>query len=231
MRILAQPLTCLVVSGALAAAAFAPGRTAPPSLKADEGAKRSLEARTIAQPCPVWVIGSYDGAGRPNVMTAAWSGICCSRPPCIAVSLRAATYTHGNITASRAFTVNVPSERYAKEAAYFGNVSGRDTDKFAATGLTPVRGDSVAAPYVKEFPLVIECRLLKTIELGLHTMFVGEIVSVKADEAVLNASGAPDISKLRPVLFAPGNDDFYGVGASIGSIRELAESVKKQPAR
>jgi flavin reductase (DIM6/NTAB) family NADH-FMN oxidoreductase RutF len=191
------------------------------------GGKRSLGARTLAQPCPVWVIGSYDKSGAPNVMTASWTGICCSRPPCIAVSLRSATYTHGNISANGAFTVNVPSERYAREAAYFGSVSGRDTDKFAATGLTPVPGDSVSAPYVEEFPLVIECRLLRTIELGLHTMFIGEIVSVKADEAVLGEDGTPDIEKLRPILFAPGNDDFFAVGGSIGSTRELAGEVKR----
>ena len=59
-------------------------------------------------------------------------------------------------------------------------------DKFAATGLTPAKSDLVDAPYVKEFPLVIECKVLKIVEIGLHTEFIGEIVDVKADSDVLN---------------------------------------------
>ena len=58
---------------------------------------KSLGARTLLYPTPVVVVGTYDKDGKPNVMTAAWVGVCCSRPPSIAVSLREATYTHGNI--------------------------------------------------------------------------------------------------------------------------------------
>ena len=85
-------------------------------------------------------------------MTAAWGGICCSDPPSIAISLRKATYTYGNLMARRAFTVNVPAESQVQAADYFGVVSGRDTDKFAATGLTPTRSEHVDAPYIEEFP-------------------------------------------------------------------------------
>jgi flavin reductase (DIM6/NTAB) family NADH-FMN oxidoreductase RutF len=53
---------------------------------------------------PVWVIGSYDKAGKANMMTAAWVGVCCSKPPCLAVSLRQATYTYHNILERKAFT-------------------------------------------------------------------------------------------------------------------------------
>jgi len=187
----------------------------------------SLGAKTLAQPCPVWVIGSYDKAGKPNVMTASWAAICCSQPPMVTVSLRKATYTYGSIMESKAFTVNIPSEQLAAAAAYFGSVSGRDVDKFAASGLTPVKSALVNAPYVKEFPLVLECKLVKTEELGLHTMFIGEIVDVKAAASILDAKGMPDVTKLKPFLFAPGNADFYGVGASIGSAQELGKSVKK----
>jgi flavin reductase (DIM6/NTAB) family NADH-FMN oxidoreductase RutF len=191
------------------------------------GAMKSLGAKTLAQPCPVWVIGSYDAAGKPNVMTASWASICCSQPPMVTVSLRKATYTYGSIIASNAFTVNIPSEEFVKEAAYFGSVSGRDVDKFAASGLTPVKSTLVNAPYVKEFPLVLECRLVKTIELGLHTMFIGEIVDVKAAESILGADGMPDVTKLKPFVFAPGNADFYRIGASIGSGQEEAKEQKK----
>ncbi len=194
---------------------------------AEGGAMKSLGAKTIAQPCPVWVIGSYDAAGKPNVMTASWAAICCSQPPMVTVSLRKATYTYGSIMESEAFTVNVPSEDFVNEAAYFGSVSGREVDKFAASGLTAVKSELVNAPYVKEFPLVLECKLVKTVELGLHTMFIGEIVDVKAAGTVLGANGMPDVAKLKPIVFAPGNADFFGIGASLGSGKEPEKGPKK----
>ena len=78
--------------------------------------KKSLGAKPFAYPTPVFVVGTYDPNGKPNVMTASWGGICCSQPPCVAVSLRKATYTHGNIVARRAFTISIPSERHVKKA-------------------------------------------------------------------------------------------------------------------
>ncbi len=178
--------------------------------------KKSLGAKTIVYPTPVLVVGTYDADGIPNVMTAAWGGVCCSVPPCIAVSLREATYSHGNIVRRKAFTVNVPSERHVKEADYFGIVSGKVEDKFAVSGLTPLRSDLVDAPYIAEFPLVLECRLAQTIELGLHTQFVGEILDVKADESVLNQAGLPDIRKLLPIIFAPETRTYHAVGRDLG---------------
>ena len=56
--------------------------------------KRSLGAKTLIVPTPTWIVGSYDKHGKPNGMTAAWGGICCSDPPCVAVSLRKATYSY-----------------------------------------------------------------------------------------------------------------------------------------
>ena len=110
-------------------------------------------------------------------------------------------------------------------ADYFGLVSGRDTDKFAATGLTPVRSDLVDAPYVQEFPLVLECKVLHMFELGLHTQFVGEIRDVKADEEVLDGAGMPDILKVLPVIFSPGNREYYGVGALLGHAFAVGKEI------
>ncbi|HTX53966.1 MAG TPA: flavin reductase family protein [Candidatus Baltobacteraceae bacterium] len=177
--------------------------------------KRSLGAKTWVYPTPVFVVGTYDQRGRPNVMTASWGGICCSQPPCVAVSLRKATYSHGNIVARRAFTISLPSARQVSQADYFGTASGRDVDKFAATKLTPVRSERVDAPYVGEFPLVLECRLLHTFELGLHTQFVGEILDVKADEEVLRPDGHADVEKLQPLIFAPGVQEYFRIGPMI----------------
>ncbi|OGV78481.1 MAG: flavoredoxin [Lentisphaerae bacterium RIFOXYB12_FULL_65_16] len=187
--------------------------------------KKSMGAKTVLCPTPVLIVGTYDKAGKPNVMTCAWGGICCSKPPCVAVSLRKATYSYDNIVDRQAFTVSIPSEKYAKQADHFGIVSGRDEDKFAATGLTPVRSDLVDAPYVGEFPLILECKLLHTIELGLHTQFIGEIMDVKADEAVLDQDGSPDIEKVRPMIYATGNRTYHGIGSMQGKAFEIGREL------
>ncbi|HNT75412.1 MAG TPA: flavin reductase family protein [Anaerolineae bacterium] len=189
--------------------------------------KQSRGPKTIIFPSPVFIVGTYDEAGKPNLMAAAWGGICCSKPPCLSVSLRKATYTYGAIVARGAFTVNIASEQYVKEADYVGMVSGRDVDKFAATGLTPVRSELVDAPYVAEFPLVVECSLLHTLEIGLHTLFIGEIRDVKGEADVLDAEGKLDILKVKPLIFAPDGGGYYGVGPSLGSAFTIGNQLKK----
>ena len=184
----------------------------------------SLGADTIVPITPVWVVGTYDHEGKPNVMTAAWGGICCSKPPCVYVSLRKATYTYGNLMKRKAFTISFPSEAYVKEADYFGLVSGRDTDKFSATKLTPMKSDLVDAPYVKEFPMVLECKIIKVIEIGLHTEFIGEILDVKAQQNVLDENGKPDVGKVQPLICSLANMSYRRVGEQVG----LAFSVGKE---
>ena len=174
--------------------------------------KRSLGSKTLLFPTPVLMVGTYDRTGKPNLMTAAWGGICCSKPPCVAVSLRKATYTHGCIVERKAFTVGIASESMLVEADYCGIASGRDADKYAATGWTAVKSDLVDAPYAAESPVVLECRLLHTIEIGLYTQFIGEIIDVKADESVLNDKGLPDAAKVRAFSYDPGTRCYFATG-------------------
>ena len=189
--------------------------------------KKSLGAKTIVHPTPVFVIGTYDKEGNPNVMTASWAGICCSQPPCVAVALRKATYTYGNIVEKKAFTISIPGESHIKEADYFGMASGKSADKFAVTGLTPIKGGKVNAPYVDEFPLILECKLLHTIEIGLHTQFIGEVVDVKADESVLDKDGTTNIEKIKPFMFTPDKRKYYGVGKFLGDGFSIGKDFMK----
>lgn len=187
--------------------------------------KRSLGRKTLILPAPTWVVGTYDKEGRPNVMTAAWAGICCSKPPALCVSLREATYTYQAIIDREAFTVNVPSAEQAKIADYLGLASGRDIDKFAVAGLTAVKAEHVDAPIVQEFPLNLECSLIHTLTIGLHTLFVGEILDVKADESILNEKGRPSIEKLNPPIFSTGEAAYYAIGEAIGPAFEIGKGL------
>ena len=176
--------------------------------------KQSFGATTLIFPTPVWCVGSYDKDGKPNIMTISWGGICCSEPPCVTISLRKATYTYGSIMERKAYTLSVPSEQYAQEADYFGIASGRDVNKFQKTGLTPVRSERVDAPYVQEFPMILECQVIHHYEIGLHTHFVGEIHDVKVDESMIT-DGKPDIEKIRPFIYAPKIRKYHRIGEAI----------------
>jgi flavin reductase (DIM6/NTAB) family NADH-FMN oxidoreductase RutF len=191
--------------------------------------KKSLGAKTIIYPTPILIVGTYDAAGKPNVMTVAWGGICCSSPPCIAISLRKATYTYGNIVRQGAFTISIPSERHARFADYFGMVSGKKTDKFEASGLTPVQSTLVNAPYIQEFPFVLECKLIHQVEIGLHTQFIGEILDIKAEEDVLDDKGMLDIEKVRPFFYAPESNFYYCMGEFLGEAFSIGRDVKTKP--
>ena len=163
--------------------------------------KKALGPVTLAYPMPAFLVAAYDEEGKANIMTAAWGGICCSNPPCIAVSVRPERWTHKAIVARKAFTVCVPSAAQAAMVDFAGMVSGAREDKFSATGLTAVRSKVVDAPYVDECPLVLECELQATLELGSHTQFVGRILNVGIESDCLNESGQPDMYRIDPLLY------------------------------
>jgi flavin reductase (DIM6/NTAB) family NADH-FMN oxidoreductase RutF len=173
----------------------------------------------------VLIVGTYDSEKRPNLMTVAWGGICCSHPPCVSVSLRKATYSYGNIVRRRAFTVNIPTEQQVKEADYFGIASGRDENKFEKAGLTPVASDLVDAPYIGEFPFVLECKLLHTVEIGLHTAFIGEILDIKADDAVLGENGVPAMEKVKPIIYEPVNRRYFRIGNFLAKSHSVGREI------
>lgn len=187
--------------------------------------KKSLGAKALVFIAPTWIIGSYDKNGKPNGAAVAWGGIVCSKPPSVGISLRKATYSYGNIMDKKAFTVNVPSEKYIKEADYFGIVSGRNEDKFAKTKLTPVKSELVDAPYIKEFSLILECRVINTIEIGLHTQFIGEILDVKAEEGVLGKDNLPDIEKIKPIVYDPEASTYHGIGKYLGDAFSIGRTL------
>ena len=176
--------------------------------------KKTIGPKPQPMPAPVWLVGTYDSDDKANIMTASWAGVCCSKPPCITVSLRKATYTYDCIVARQAYTVSVPTVAQVKEADYAGIVSGRDVDKFAQAGLTAVGSSIVDAPYVSECPVVMECKLLQTVELGLHTMFVGQVIDTKIDEEAQLEDGSLDVDKAAPFAFLGGQ--YRALGAPIG---------------
>ena len=153
---------------------------------------QSLGAKTFILPTPVFLVCTYDHTGPPNIMTAAWGGICASQPPSIAVSIRKSRWTYNAILERKSFTINIPSRKLAAQSDFAGMHSGRDTDKFTALNLTPVPAEHVDAPGIAECPVIVELTLSHTLELGSHTQFIGEIMDVKVDSACMREDGLPD---------------------------------------
>ncbi len=188
--------------------------------------KKSTGPDTYLFPLPAVVVSTYDREGKPNMMTASWTGVVNSSPPMVSVSFRKATYSYNAIFETGAFTISIPSRKHMVEMDYVGTTSGKKENKFETTGLTPVKSDLVNAPYVKEFPLVLECKLVKHDNLGLHTMFIAEVVDIKIDEDCLLSTGKPDISAIDPIAYAHGEREYYTVGKYIGKANKVWSSSR-----
>ena len=191
--------------------------------------KKSIGPSTVLLPHPVVVVGTYDENDKPNIMAVSWTGICCSEPPCVGIALREATYTHGAVKKRQAFTVCIPSEKHVVEADYVGLASGREFDKFAKAKLTPVKSETVDAPYVEEFPLALECKLLHTLELGLHTLFVGQVIDIMAEEDVLTEKDLSDIDKVKPFVYAShGTMNYHSIGGELGRAFKIGRQISSK---
>jgi flavin reductase (DIM6/NTAB) family NADH-FMN oxidoreductase RutF len=83
----------------------------------------------------------------------------------------------------------------------------------------------VDAPYAEEFPVVLECRLLHTLEIGIHTQFIGEIVDVKADKTTLGDDGLPDILKIKPLVYDTAHKGYHAVGPLLGKAFSIGKKL------
>jgi flavin reductase (DIM6/NTAB) family NADH-FMN oxidoreductase RutF len=178
-------------------------------------AKIQLAATTALFPVPAVMISSRAADSKPNIVTVAWVGTVCSEPPMVAIGLRASRHSHDLISASGEFVVNIPRSDQVMPMDYCGLVSGRDQDKFAATGLTAVPASKLQfAPLIAECPVNLECQVRQVINLGSHDLFVGEVVAVQADESVLK-NNRIDPAAAEPVSYSGGR--YFGLGELIAA--------------
>jgi flavin reductase (DIM6/NTAB) family NADH-FMN oxidoreductase RutF len=185
--------------------------------------KRSIGPKTLAYPLPAYLIGSYDENRSPNVMTAAWGGVLCSDPPLLGFCARPTRMTYDGVLKHKAFTINFPSAKMAVQVDFAGLTSGRQVNKFALSGLTPIESPLVEAPYIEEAPVVTELKLFKYVELGTHTLFVGQIMDVRADISVINEDGSLDILKIDPIIYS--GVDYHRVGELLGKAFNIGKRL------
>jgi len=166
-------------------------------------------------PCPVVLVTCVDSTGKPNIITLAWAGTACSEPPMIGLGIRPTRYSHKLIENSKEFVVNIPTTKILKETDYCGMTSGKDIDKFSTTKLTPEPADKVKPPLIRECPVNIECILKNKLALGVHDLFLGEIVQVHIDQKVLDNKGNIDFTKADPFTYNQG--EYWSLHKKLGT--------------
>lgn len=185
--------------------------------------KQVWKPGTLLYPLPAVLVSCGDSE-RSNLMTAAWTGTVCTNPAMLYVSIRPERYSYGIIRERGEFTVNLTTAAMARATDYCGVKSGRDTDKWAGSGLHPVPGVGVACPAVEESPVSIECRLRQVIPLGSHDMFLAEVVDVLADGRYMDADGRFDLAKAGLMNYSHGH--YYCQGRPLG---HFGFSVRRKP--
>ncbi len=183
---------------------------------------------TMIAPLPPALISCGD-MNKPNVMTAAWTGIICSDPVITYVSIRPSRYSHELISKNKEFVINIPTCKIAEAVDTVGVKSGRDLDKFELTGLTAEPCNKVNAPQVKECPISIECKVLEVRSFGTHDMFLAEVLAVNVDDKYINSKGALELDKAGLLAYAHGF--YYTLGRQIGKFGFSVEKKKKEPAK
>ena len=184
--------------------------------------RRNFGAKTWLYPMPVLIVGTYDEAGVPNAMNAAWGGIYDTNQ--VMVCLADDHKTTENIKKTGAFTVSFATSKTVAACDYVGIVSANDVpDKFARAGFHATKSEYVNAPIIDELPMTVECRLIKFNEDGIC---VGEIVNVSADESVLDERGKVDAKLLDPIIYDSVTHAYRRLGEKVGQAFSDGKKLK-----
>lgn len=184
--------------------------------------KSRLGPEALLFPTPSVLVGAMVD-GRANFMTAAWCGIASSKPPAISVAIRGERHTLKGIRANAEFSINVPSAIMVEEVDFCGIYSGRKVDKSTVFDLFD--GDLKHTPLVASCPVNLECRLRHTLDLGAHTLIVGEVIQTHVNESCLT-DGKPDATKVDPLVYAMGTGSYHRLGEVVGMAFSIGKKRK-----
>ena len=165
-------------------------------------------------PMPVLMVATYNADGSVNVMNAAWGTM--QERGTVALNLTETHKTVKNIKARGAFTVSIADAAHVREADYFGVESGnRVADKFARSGLTASKAETVDAPVINEFPLCLECEFIEYQDNEYGCGVIGKVVNITADERIM-VDGKVDMSLVNAIAFDPYTHGYYKVTERVG---------------
>lgn len=181
----------------------------------------------MINPVPALLVSCGATPAEYNVFTAAWTGTVCSDPAMCYVSVRPERFSHAIILRNMAFTLNLTTRALARATDWCGVRSGRDYDKWREAGLTPHAGVTIAAPYVEESPMSIECRVTQVMRLGTHDMFLAQVTNVIADDRFLDRdTGAFDFKKADLLAYCHG--EYFALGEPLGRFGWTVKKSRKR---
>ena len=176
--------------------------------------RKNFGPKSWLYPMPVLIIGTYDEAGVPNAMNAAWGMI--SDSDKVTICIDSKHKTTKNIMVRKEFTVSMADAKNVVAADYVGIVSGNDvSDKIAKTGCSVSKSEFVDAPVFEELPMTLECKMISYDEET--ELMTGEIVNICIDESILGENGKVDLSKFQPIAYDPVNHDYVMLGEKVGN--------------
>lgn len=174
----------------------------------------SAKAYRLIYPKLVVLVSCIDPeTGKPNIITIAWAAPLSMKPPLVGILVAPRRYSHELISKAREFVVNIPTIEILDQAVKCGKVSGRRHDKFFEFGLTPKPAKAVKTPIIEECVAHLECKLTDQITTGDHTLFVGEVVAVYANEGTFDGEFM-NLKKSRQI-YQVGGDTFTTLSAEL----------------
>ncbi len=184
--------------------------------------KQKWKGGALLSPVPAVLVSCGDGENA-NLITIGWTGIVCTQPPKLYISVRPERHSYGILKETKEFCVNLPTSEIVRAVDFCGVRSGKDIDKFKETKLTKEDSFEVGCVSVAECPLTLECKVSQIIPLGSHDMFVADIVAVAADERLIDKNGRLMLEKADLLAYAHG--DYFTLGKKIG---DFGFSVRKK---
>jgi flavin reductase (DIM6/NTAB) family NADH-FMN oxidoreductase RutF len=188
--------------------------------------KKQLSPETFCYPMPCALVGANVN-GKPNYLTVAWFSMVNIKPPSLMVALNKAHYTNAGLKENGTFSVNVPSVTMAEVTDYCGLVSGKEHNKGKV--FETFYGKLKTAPMIKECPLSVECKVVRTIDLQVDELFFGEIIAVYSDERYLT-NGLPDLRKISPFILSISGRKYLTLGVEVGSAWDMGKKLIKKGA-
>lgn len=179
---------------------------------------------TMIYPLPAVMVSCGSSPDEYNIITVSWTGTICTDPPMCFISVRPSRHSYGIIRKNREFVINLTTKSLAYATDWCGIKSGAEHNKFKEMGLTPVKGEIVKSPLIKESPVNIECIVKEIKELGTHHMFISDVVAVNAEESLFDEeTGAFRLIDSEPISYLHGK--YYETGSLIG---KFGFSVQKR---
>ena len=178
-------------------------------------AKTTWKPGNMLYPLPAVLVTSRDAEGRDDVATVAWAGTVCTNPPMVSISLRPSRLSYQNIVETGVFVINLTTEALVEAVDFCGVRSGRDVGKFEKCGLVREEAEEISCSMLSASPVNIECRVTEKRDLGSHTMFIAQVLSVHVDDMYVSDNGRFSFEKSKPIVYSHG--EYRAMGRRMGT--------------